>query len=237
MVRVDEAHVHVMPMFFKLMFFKLKEILFDKMKNSNIPLVFVTATATEDMMRMFLQQRSHSRIKIHAIVFQLQFGCVGMQRHAKADSNFLCSVWHRLCKQCRGNHLGHGQQEMFVPIPSVLVKCPEHHVLMPFDETNAPNGVILRYPFLDMQRLLDQSNFFRTSLQERLHQSFHVLLTEDSKVNVAKLAAAPIDALHDKVVHEFAVLSESPRQAESRDSKGGGALGLGTAFAVTESHA
>jgi hypothetical protein len=31
------------------MFFKLKEILFDKTKNSNIPVVFMTATATEDM--------------------------------------------------------------------------------------------------------------------------------------------------------------------------------------------
>jgi superfamily II DNA helicase RecQ len=50
MVCVDEAHVHVMHrLCFRHMFSKLKEILFDKIKNSNIPVVFVTATATKNM--------------------------------------------------------------------------------------------------------------------------------------------------------------------------------------------
>ncbi len=50
MVCVDEAHLHVMHgLCFRPMFFKRKEILVDKMKNSNIPVVFMTATATEDM--------------------------------------------------------------------------------------------------------------------------------------------------------------------------------------------
>jgi hypothetical protein len=50
MVCVDEAHLYVMHgLFFRPKFFKLKEILFDKMKNSNIPVVFMTATATKDM--------------------------------------------------------------------------------------------------------------------------------------------------------------------------------------------
>jgi superfamily II DNA helicase RecQ len=50
MVCVDEAHLYVMHgLYFRPKFFKLKEILFDKMQNSNIPVVFMTATATEDM--------------------------------------------------------------------------------------------------------------------------------------------------------------------------------------------
>jgi superfamily II DNA helicase RecQ len=50
MVCVDEAHLYVMHgLYFRPKFFKLKEILFDKMKNSNIPVVFMTATATKDM--------------------------------------------------------------------------------------------------------------------------------------------------------------------------------------------
>ena len=50
MVRADEAHPHVMHgLHFRPKFFKLKEILFDKMGNSNVPAVFVTVTATEQM--------------------------------------------------------------------------------------------------------------------------------------------------------------------------------------------
>jgi hypothetical protein len=50
MVCVDEAHLYVMHgLYFRPKFFKLKEILFDKMKNSNIPVMFMTATATKDM--------------------------------------------------------------------------------------------------------------------------------------------------------------------------------------------
>jgi superfamily II DNA helicase RecQ len=46
---VCEAHLYMMHgLHFRPNFFKLKEILFDKMKNSNIPVVFMTATATED---------------------------------------------------------------------------------------------------------------------------------------------------------------------------------------------
>ena len=50
MVCVDKAHHYVMHgLYFRPKFFKLKEVLFDKMKNYNIPVVFMTATATQEM--------------------------------------------------------------------------------------------------------------------------------------------------------------------------------------------
>jgi superfamily II DNA helicase RecQ len=52
MVCVDEVHLYVMHgLHFRPQFFQLKDILFDKMKTYPIPVVFMTATATEEMIQ------------------------------------------------------------------------------------------------------------------------------------------------------------------------------------------